>query len=407
VLDLPSGRVPPASSEPPAADRTVATAVAVVLGLVLLVIVLSFLTGGDRDDAAADDPTTTTTRPPTSTTTLPRPSSSTHPVLAEGERLDPAFDMAVVSIRSNGTVAVADLATGDEHILDERIPLAPIQSASWIGTTFVARSSSPQLHRLVPGTANDWEPVDTLDLVADPYWPGPPGLVSLWDPQGDGLGDMQFGVVGPDGPLRVVAGLPVVMVGAPLGFVGLDAVFNSPDGVFLVDPGGAPRRLDHGLALGVADGRVVRRSCDDQMVCRLLLDEPATGQTVELGPVEPTALIQRAIPSPDGDAVALVAAAGDELTLRVLPVPLGRPATWVVGQRWGELHMLRWSADGDGLVWIDGEQGTVRSVRWRGEDLTGEPAAARLSVASPTSFEATFIVPVAALPTGWAPPRAE
>lgn len=409
MLDLSRGPLEPAAVDAPPADRTILTVVAVVLGLVAVVTVLSLLSGGN-DEPSTGSPETTapTTRPQGTATTLPRPSSSTHPVLAEGERLTPAFGMAVVSIRQNGTVAVADLSTGAEHVLSERIPVAPIQSASWNADTFLVRSTAPALHRLVPGTEDEWEVVDTLDLVADPYGTGPPGLVMLWDPRGDRTPVAQFGRVSGDGPLRPVEAPAGLMVGAPVGWVGEAAVLNSVEGIVLAEPGGALRRLSVGAAFGAADGRLVRRSCDDAVQCRLLVDDLVTGTVLDLGPIDAGSEIDRAVLSPSGDAVALVAPAGDELSLRVLPLAGGQPFTWLVGQRWSQPHMLQWSQDGDGLVWLDLERREARAVRWRGDAPSSEPMGAALAdIADPSFYEVLFIVPLADLPPGWVPPAGE
>jgi hypothetical protein len=377
----------------------------VVLGLVVLVIALSLIAGdGDGDEGSAPDATTSTTAARSPSTTLARPSSSAAPILAGGERLDPSFDMAMVSFRSNGTVVIADLGTGDERVLEERIPLAPIQAVTWIGSTFVARSIGDELYRLTPGTTNEWEVVDTLGLGADPYWPGPPGLVYLWDPDDLNLHGMRFGVVEPTGGLRLLDGPASVFLGTPLGFLGDAAVFNTGDGIYVLGADQQPRRHAHGSVLGVEGGRMVRRTCDDVLECRVLLDEPATGTVVDLGPVDPDAIIVRASPAPDGHAVALVAATSDELSVRILPVRPGRALTWVIGPRWSEPHMLQWSADGAGLVWLDPDRREIRSVRWRGGEPSAEPAVARMQSLPPTaSFEANFLVPVEALPPGWSP----
>ena len=375
-----------------------------VLGLVVLVIVLSLIAGDGGDDGSAPDTTTPTTRPSATSTTLPRSSSSSAPILADGEALDPSFDMALVSFRSNGTVVVADLGTGHEHVLEDRVPLAPIQAVSWIGSTFVARSVGRELHRLVPGTPNDWEIVDTLGLGADPYWPGPSGLVYLWDPADLNVSGMRFGVVEPTGGLRLLDGPASVFLGTPVGLLGDSAVFNTGDGVYLLGPDQQPRRHAYGTVLGVGGDRMVRRSCDELLECRLLLEEPATGTVVDLGRLDPDAFIVTASPSPDGQAVALVAATSDELSVRILPVRPTRALTWVIGPRWSEPQMLQWSGDGNGLVWLDVDQRQVRSIRWRGAEPSAEPAVARLEPLPPTaSFEANFLVPAAALPPGWSP----
>jgi hypothetical protein len=382
----------------------VVTAVAVVVGLISVVFLLSLISGRGEEDGASPEATTSTTRPPPPVTTLPRPSSSSGPILAGGERLDPGFEMAAVSIRSNGTVVVADLATGDERVLEERIPLAPVQVVSWIGSTFVARSVGDELHRLVPGTTNDWEVVDTLGLGADPYWPGPPGLVYLWDPDELNAAGMRFGLVGSTGALRLIDGPASVFLGTPVGMLGDAAVFNTPDGIYQLGPDQPPRRLALGFALGTEGERLVRRSCDDSLECRILLDEPLTGSVTDLGALDPGATIQRVVPSPDGQAVAMVALVGDELTIRILPVPSGRSLTWVIGRPWSEPHMLQWSSDGDGLVWLDTERREIRSLRWRGDAPSSEPSAARMQDLAPTSsFEANFVIPLEALPRGWSP----
>src|SRR5690606_12654340 len=119
VLDLDTDGPASRADEPPP-DRSIGTAVMVVLALVAVVIVLSLVAGGSDDgDPAAASTTTTTTRPspsrpgPPSRPRVPGSADEPGPVLAEDVRLDPVLGMAIVSVRGPGaTVTVADLATG-------------------------------------------------------------------------------------------------------------------------------------------------------------------------------------------------------------------------------------------------------------------------------------------------------
>jgi hypothetical protein len=407
VLDLSGGRSGPPEPEP--VDRSIATAIGVILGIVVIVILLSLLAGGGSDDESGSETPTSTTRPPTPATTLPRPASDVRPLLDDGERLDPAFDMALVGIRSNGSVVVADLATGHERVLDDRIPLAPVRWASWIGDTFVAFGLGQEAHRLAIDGSGTWEGIDTGRYSIDPYWPqGSPGLFWLWDDSASRVSNqMRFGLLRSTGPLEVLDGPVEVYFGAPVGFVGDRAVFNSPDGVYLLGPDGEPNRHSFGLVFGVAADRMVRRTCDEVLACRLVLDDPVAATVADLGPIEPRDAVLQAIPAPDGTAVAVVTQSGEELALRIIPVGALQTVTFAIGRSWEHPDMLQWSGDGNGLIWWDESSRQVRSLRWRDGDISSEPASARVtSPHSTAGYEGMFLIPMADLPAGWAVPGA-
>lgn len=404
MLDLEPRRDEPTLETPPP-DRSVRTAAAVVLGLLAVLVVLSIVSGGGDGGPSTATTTSTSTSTTTPRRTPPRPTpppapSGAFPVLAASGPLEPSLDMAVITLTSDGTVAIADLATGREIVHRERVPVAPIQAAWWNGTTFIARTHDGELYRLVPGSPDEWERLEVSG--ADQAWGGPQELVTLWDPTGPAWQDAGFGVLGARGEVQRYL-VPIGVIGPPAGLLDGRLVVSTGDGIYLVEQDGTARRHALGVALGADHGLLVRRTCDEMLTCRLVVDELGSGASVDLGVVEPSRVIRRALPAPGGDAVALLVEIDDEQWLEVHPLRGGPPVGWRIGERWSEPHMLQWAADGSGLAWIDGETWSVRSVPVGGE-VPAEPASAGLaSLPSASGFIGNFLVPAAALPPGWLP----
>jgi len=406
VLDLDTDGPASRADEPPP-DRSIGTAVMVVLALVAVVIVLSLVAGGSDDgDPAAASTTTTTTRPspsrpgPPSRPRVPGSADEPGPVLAEDVRLDPVLGMAIVSVRGPGaTVTVADLATGAELVLGEGLPTGASQGIWWTGSTLVSRSNNGSVYRLEAGPPGAWVRLDTTEF--DPVWPGVDDLVHLWGTESSQPGS-HYGVLEPDGTIARHV-LPPGAQEPPVGVVDGSLVVNTGDGIYLLDPSGQARRHALGTALGVSHGRLVRRTCDEVLVCRLFLDDLVNGTSVDVGTVDAGRAVRRALPAPDGSAVALVLAADGELRLAVHPLPSGPELSWRIGSLWSDPYMLQWAPDSSGLAWIEGERWSVGAVVLDGDERP-EPASVRL--AQPVGsggVVATFLVPRTSLPEDWRP----
>ncbi|MFP4513263.1 MAG: zinc-ribbon domain-containing protein, partial [Acidimicrobiales bacterium] len=376
VFDLGTEAHPDQAEPPPARDRTRITVAGVLLGAVALIVVLSVTGGGDADeqaDPAAD--ATTTTLPAASTTIEPTPRTNDDlTLLEEGARLDPAADMTLVWFRSNGAVVVADLGTGTEQVIEDDLPVRPVQGARWTGDSFLVRGVDSELYQLHP-TSTGWRRVETDGYQTDLWWPGHGELLTLWSAESTPRPGSVLGRVLPDGELEVFD---------------LDQPFDRPGGlvdghlaveiggaVYLIPPGGTPQRHAFGSLFGASDRFLVRRSCNEVLECELVLDDVSTGTQTTLGGFESSASVIAATPAPDGSAVAVLApvADGSAVELSVLPVEGGPPVTFALDGWSGDPNAaFTWTPDSNGLLWYDQNvQPSVQAVRWRGPDATDSP----------------------------------
>lgn len=412
VFDLGSEPHPDEPEPPPGRDRTRATVAGVLLGVVALIVVLSVAGGGDADeqaDPAAEDQTTTTTLPSASAPTLPTPRSNDDlRLLDEGERLEPASGMALVWFRSNGAVVVADLGTGTEQVIEDDLPVRPVQGARWTGDSFLVRGVDSELYQARPTTAG-WRRVETAGYEADLWWPGHGELLTLWSAESaTPRSSAVLGRVLATGELEVFdLGQPF---DRPAGLVDGRLAVDIGGAIYLIAPDGTPQRHAFGSLLGTSDRLLVRRSCNEVLECELVLDDVSAGTGTTLGGFGSSASVLAARPAPDGSAVAVISPPdpdGSALELSVLSVDGGPPVTYSLDGWSGDPTTgVTWTPDSNGLIWLEQHlQPSVQAVWWRGPDASTSPVSVRLSDRTQASggYEGLFLVPVDALPEPWRP----
>lgn len=402
---------PPSGSEDEAAagestgrDRTRATVAGLVLGVLVLLMVLSVVAGDESDEAADEAPeqTTSTTRPATTTTPPWRDDPDNTRLLAPGEMLDPTLGMAAVWVRTDGTVITTDLGTGVKQVAVGDLPVRPQGGIRWTGEAFLAVSGSGELFRLQPSGSGTWEPIETGSYEVTLWWPGHGPLLAVWEPGSDG-GERPARVT-EDGQLEVFDRNPGL---DPSVYVDGRVAVSIDGAIYLLEPDGTPGRHAFGAVVGGADRFLVRRSCDETLACELVLDDIAAGTSAALGPVDPGIPVITAHPAPDGSAVAVVAPtrAQANLELRVVPVDGSAPLSFDFGQWNGDPATIVWTPDGDALLWRDDRGPSIRSIRWRGGEVSTEPSEARLAdrTRPVDGYEGLFLVPLDAVPARWAP----
>ncbi len=411
-LDAPRGRGSTESDDDGGGStRTAPTVVAILVVVVLVIVILSMVGGGEDDadsvDRADDAPDTTT-----STTTPPRPSPPVEqPSDGAGEsallapdpdRMGSIPGMALV--RSDGSaVTVADLGTGAEVSVPEALPTGA-ERVIWTGDHLAALGGMGRLHLRSP-LGETWVEVDLGPYRTTWGFAGGP-LVPLSG--GDGLGgDERVARVTEDGAIDVLE-FPVEvwdLVGRPY-VLGDGSFVVSVDGaIYLMGGGRTPERHAFGRALGARGDFLVRRSCDEGLRCELLLDDLSAGTTSSLGPVVAGERILAADPSPDGSSAAVVqitpGAAGLEIGIRN---GSGAQATYEYGVWMGEVDLLRWSDDGEWLVWPNFFGGSIDGLRWSDPDAEPVSVAVDGTIArrgfDPNQF---LVVPLSAVPESWRP----
>jgi hypothetical protein len=400
VLSLGRDRDALGAAEPAPIDHSVRTSIGVILGAVVVIVLLSVVASGGSDDPeAADETPPSTVSPAPRTTAEPRTQAPT--ILNDSGPLEAASGVAAVWIRTNGTIVVADLGMGVEHVLDERVSPQPVNAVRWTGETFLVNAGSDGLYRLVDDERGSWSSVDTGDGRAELTF-GDGEYFSFWGPADDGM-RIHVARVASDGSLQTLD-VPASF-GPPVAVAAGRLYFNTTDGIYRVDDEGVSRH-GFGTVVGSSGELLVVRACDDAARCRLLLQDVLAGSEHDLGEIDVDASMDQALPSPDGSAVA-VRAAGVDLSshhIRIIAVDGSPPVTFTLGTRLGDRPSMRWTPDSDALVWWDSEAQTISAARWRAGEVPVDVPTLTMPPSSLRVYPHLWLVPIDALPPGWAPP---
>lgn len=409
LLDLGAPSEDERPGPPPPPDRTWSTVAGVILGAIGLIAALSVIAGtGSDEDTAADDPSNPTTSPPTSATTLPTPGTADDlQLITGGDLLDPSLGLAAVWLRSNGTVVVADLATGEETVLVDELPVRPVQAARWTGDLFLIQGVRPGLHVLHPASGESWITIDTDDHWVDPYGPSAGPLVHLWPSDlSEGGSEGHWGRVLPSGELQIFD----TDISPPMGRVALvdgRLALDTGGAIYLVAPDGTARRHAFGALLGAGDRHLVRQRCDEVLECDMVVDDLETDAEVSMGPLSLSVSVLAAVPAPDGMAVVVLRPGERSVDLEVR-TPGGEVVELTpegIGQWSGEPGAIAWAADGSGLFWIDESGPTLQVLRWAGGSPDPEPTVVELTPRARhgAGYERVVVVPLDELPSSWRP----
>lgn len=154
-----------------------------------------------------------------------------------------------------------------------------------------------------------------------------------------------------------------------------ELVVTAPGGVYAIDPlaGEPPRRISSGAVAGVGTNHVLVEQCDEQLACAVELLDLRSGETspvvvdVTSAPYWPSRV------SPNGHFVATMTPRDSTGSIgwRIVDLTTGEERVSDDFDAWLGVHT--WTADGFGLVYVDGRSGTlaVRDVNGRHVEIAG------------------------------------
>lgn len=400
VFDLSSSEARPHTEgdleRPP--RRPTGTIVALALGVIVLLIGLSVFGGGNDEDDSADEapPSTTasTTRPPNSSTTSTLPHHRSEHRFVDGPWADAPAGLGVVIVDHDGVITVVNLETGEHHVT-EHSDLGSVARAMWFdGSLATVGARGNELLRLAPDESGEWIALDMPNYQIEPGWM-PGEMLWAWPRTGEGSSGVV--VPGDDGGLELIEPPPGSIDLQGVGVIDQRVVFVGSDGIFVLGTGEVPHRLAYGRVIGIGGPYLVRTDCDEQLQCRLVREKLAQGRLdptgrADLGPSS----AHWAIPAPDGRAVALVEY-GFSAKLRIVALD-GEAGFEVDVRQIDDPRSMRWTDDGDALVWLANSGRSVNVVRVWGDGSVGEVLTRTLGLPSQPSQAGVILVPIDEVP---------
>ena len=154
-----------------------------------------------------------------------------------------------------------------------------------------------------------------------------------------------------------------------------ELVMTAPGGVYAIDPRGGepPRRISAGAVVGVGANHVLVEQCDEHLECAIELLDLRSG---EISPVVVDVTSAPYWPSrvsPNGHFVATMMPRDGNSSVgwRIVDLTTGEERVSDNFDAWLGVHS--WTADGFGLVYVDGRSGTlaVRDVNGRHVEIVG------------------------------------